>query len=46
MPTAWTVPNASCAKATPSAVPTTGFTRPMIETAPADISRSPRNQHT
>ena len=46
MPTAWTGPNASCANATPSRVPTTGFTSPMIETAPADISRSPRNQQT
>ncbi len=46
MPSAWTGPNTSWANATPSRVPTAGLTSPMIDTEPADINRSPRNQHT
>ena len=46
MPSAWTHPKASAATTTPSAVPTTGLTSPMRETAPAGMARSPVNQQT
>ncbi len=45
MPRACSGPKASPATMTPNAVPTTGLTSPIRDTAPAGITRSPVNQH-